>query len=88
MRTTVNIEDALLRDAKGLAARTGRSLGSVVEDALRVLLAEHEKAQRAAPEFALPTDGSGGLRPGVDLADKDAVAALLEDEHAWADAAR
>ena len=86
MRTTVNIDDAVLREAKGLALRTGRPLGSVFEDALRVLLAEHAKADRAAPEFSLPTDGAGGLRPGVDLADKDALAVLLDDE--WPDAPR
>jgi len=37
MRTTINIDDALLAQAKQVAARTGRSLTDVVEDALREL---------------------------------------------------
>ena len=35
MRTTIYIDDALLAEAKQVAARTGRSLTAVVEDALR-----------------------------------------------------
>ena len=40
MRTTVNIDDALLSQARQLAVRTSRSLGDVVDDALRLLLTE------------------------------------------------
>ncbi|MCG7611140.1 hypothetical protein BA059_18740 [Mycolicibacterium sp. (ex Dasyatis americana)] len=78
MRTTVNIDDALLAEAKVVAARTSRSLGSVVEDALREMLSR-VAGETAAPEFRLPTHGSGGLRPGVDLDDKEALAELLGD---------
>jgi hypothetical protein len=39
MRTTLDIDDTLHRRAKELAARTGRSLTSVIEDALRDALA-------------------------------------------------
>jgi hypothetical protein len=80
VRTTVNIDDTLLREVRSLAAQSGRSLGSVVEDGLRVLLAAHLEARRQAPTFHLPTDGEGGLRPGVDLGDKELLAALLDDE--------
>jgi Arc/MetJ family transcription regulator len=38
MRTTVNIDEHLLAEAKAEAARTKRSLGDVVDDALWVLL--------------------------------------------------
>lgn len=78
MRTTVNIDDRLLAEAKILAARTSRSLGSVVEDALREMLNRVADADSAA-EFRLLTHGSGGLRPGVDLDDKEALAELLGD---------
>jgi hypothetical protein len=79
MRTTVNIDDALLANAREVAARTRRSLGDVIDDALRVLFAAR------APEagsFAvtLPTYGGSGLQPGVDLDDKDALSALLDEE--------
>ncbi len=78
MRTTVTIDDELLRQAKAVAARTGRNLGDVVDDALRLLLVEKEPGGR--PDVALPTYGGSGLVPGVDLEDKDALAALLDDE--------
>lgn len=78
MRTTVNIGDNLLAEAKIVAARTSRSLGSVVEDALREML--RRIADESSPAtFRLPTHGSGGLRPGVDLDDKEALAELLGD---------
>ncbi len=78
MRTTVTIDDALLAEARQLALTTGRTLGAVVDDALRVLL--HERAADPAKPVDLPAYGGSGLRPGVDLEDKDALAALLDDE--------
>lgn len=76
MRTTVNIDDALLEQAKVVAARTHRSLGEVVNDALRVALA----APAARPaRVRLETDGGSGLQPGIDLGDKEAMAELLGD---------
>lgn len=79
MRTTVNIDEYLLAEAKILAARTSRPLGAVIDDALRTLL---RRDQIRPAEFQLPTHGSGGLRPGVDLDDKDALAELLGDDAA------
>lgn len=75
MRTTVNIDPELLAAAKLRAARTHRTVGSVIEDALRRLLIDAEQTSEPVvlPDFAY----SGGLRPGVDLYDKDAMAALL-----------
>jgi predicted transcriptional regulator len=34
MRTTLQLDDALVSEAKVLAARTGRTLSQVIEDAL------------------------------------------------------
>lgn len=81
MRTTVNIEDGLLAEAKVLAARTSRSLGSVVEDALRAML-RRDADERAHSDFRLPTHGRGGLQTGVDLDDKEALAELMGDNAA------
>jgi len=75
MRTTVNIDDELLASAKVLAARTHRTIGSVLEEALRKMLdetAEHPAAV-TLPDFSYV----GGLRPGVDLYDKESMAQLL-----------
>lgn len=76
MRTTVNINDDLLRRAKEIALRSGRPLGAIVDDALTVLMARDEGTRRS--KVRLPTDGGSGLMPGVDLEDKDALAAILD----------
>jgi hypothetical protein len=78
VRTTINISDSLLTDAKLLAARTNRSLGAIVDDALRLLL-KREKTDAPRNDWTFPTYGSGGLRPGVNLEDKEALAELLGD---------
>jgi predicted transcriptional regulator len=81
MRTTVNIDNHLLAEAKVLAAKTSRSLGAVIDDALRAML-RRDSEQAAREAFRLPTHGAGGLQPGVDLADKEALAELLGDNAA------
>lgn len=77
MRTTVNIDEHLLAAARQLAVRTHRRLGDVVDDALRLLLARAE--QGASTELDLPRYGGSGLRPGVDLEDKEGLDTLLEE---------
>lgn len=79
MRTTVDVDEHLLTQAKRAGLDAGRSLSKVVEDALRVYLAR-EQAAPGRPPVRLTTFGGSGLRPGVDLEDKDALAALLGDE--------
>lgn len=78
VRTTVNIDEHLLRRAKELAARSRRPLGEVVDDALRVLLTDRHHLAR--PDVELPTYGGSGLQPGVDLEDRESLAALLGDD--------
>jgi hypothetical protein len=86
MRTTVNIDDNLLARARQLASRSGRSLGAIIDDGLRVLLVE--RASSARGRVSLPTDGGSGLQSGVDLEDKEALAELLGDNRPPSDAAR
>ena len=87
MRTTLNIDDALLDEAKSVAARTGRSLTAVVGDALRESL--HRRHHTARQAVELPTFGAGGVQPGVNLYDSAALLDLMERDDAPAgDAAR
>jgi hypothetical protein len=79
MRTTVNIDDHLLAEAKAAASSSHRSLGSVVEDALRVFLTERMPSERSRAELSLPTGNVGALRPGIELEDKEQLAELLDD---------
>lgn len=81
MRTTVNIDDHLLAEAKVLAARTSQPLGTILDDALRAMLRTNARVD-AGRKFVLPTHGKGGLQPGVDLDDKEALAELMGDNAA------
>jgi len=77
MRTTIKIEDGLLAEAKAQAARSGRTLAAVVEDALRSSLARRGPPQQ--PSAArLPTFAGGPTRSGVDLDDGAALLDLME----------
>jgi hypothetical protein len=75
MRTTLDLDDDLLRRAKEAAARTRRPLRAVVEDALRAWLSQtHDQVHVKPVELPVSTQ-PGGLCPGVDL---DSAAALLD----------
>lgn len=73
MRTTIRLDDSLLREAKARAARAGRSLNDFIADAVRAAVRE---AARPASAVPIPVfRGGRGVRPGVSL---DGNAALLE----------
>ena len=46
MRTTVSIQDALLRMAQRLAERSGKTLSQVIEDALRAELVRGNESRK------------------------------------------
>ena len=77
MRTTININDRLLSEAKKRAADTHRTLTSVIEDALRETLARGHVKDKRGP-VNLPTFGGSGLQPGVDLDDTSALLDLMD----------
>ena len=62
MRTTLVIDDAVLRRAKTLAARSGTTLSAVVEGALRESLRE-QPTDEGTP-FVFPTYGPPAERRG------------------------
>ena len=74
MRTTIKLDDALLAEAKSIAVETNRTLGEVIEEALRERLARRRAVSRGQ-DTPLPTSGGGGLMPGVDL---DSSSSLLD----------
>jgi len=76
MRTTIRIDDRLLAEAKSRAAKTGKTLTAVVDDALRVAFAQRDLQPETAP--ALPILKGGRLLPGVDLDDSAALLELME----------
>lgn len=72
MRTTVRLDDALLRAVKAEAAKSGRTLTRVIEDALRDAL-RRRKTKGARGAVVLTTFAGKGLCPGVDLDDSSAL---------------
>jgi hypothetical protein len=66
MRTTVRIDDDLLKRAKKRAADEGRTLTSLVEEGLRLLLVERKATQRRRVSLPVSRE-TGGVLPGVDL---------------------
>lgn len=73
MRTTIRLADDLLRDAKREAASTGTTLTALIEDSLRERLYRRSEAESANEPVRLPTYGSGGVLPGIDLDDTSAL---------------
>jgi hypothetical protein len=79
MRTTVNIDEHLLAEAKAMAARGHRSLGDIIDDALRSLFVERTEHTPLTQRVVLPVGGGSGLQPGIDLEDKESLAEALGD---------
>jgi hypothetical protein len=78
MRTTLVLDDALLRQAKRRAAERDVTVSDVVNEALRESFRDAPRA--AAPPFSLVTYGQAGRRVRHEPAD---FAAELEDEDRW-----
>lgn len=80
MRTTIRIDEQLLKEVKLQATRQGKTLTAVIEEALRESLArKHDSEQRQTVQ--LPTFGGQGPLPGVDLDDSAALLDLMESPH-------
>ena len=62
MKTTLDISDPLLRDARKIAAREGTTLRALVEQGLRQVVAARKK-RRPAFKLRQVTFRGNGLRP-------------------------
>jgi plasmid stability protein len=79
MRTTLNLPDSLLEAVRRRAQEEGRTITSVVEEALRAALAT-EAERPEAP--LLPAYGSPAERFRVDPADREALWVALDADGA------
>jgi hypothetical protein len=61
MKTTIDIANPILREARKVATREGTTLRSLVEEGLRRILAE--KKRKSPFRLRLVTFGGHGLRP-------------------------
>ena len=76
MKTTLNIDDAVMRRLKEEAARRETTMSALVEAGLRLILdAEPEKQGDLPP---LPSWNAG--RELVDIADRDALYAVFDED--------
>ena len=76
MRTTLDIDDPVLREVKAIHEKEGRSMGAVVSELLVEALARRSSS-RARPSFRWTSREMNSL---VDLSDKDAVNAALDSK--------
>jgi hypothetical protein len=74
MRTTLDIDDPILREVKALQEKEGRSVGAIVSELLAEALARR-RSSRARPPFRWT---SRPMKALVDLTDKEAVYAALD----------
>ncbi len=74
MKTTLNIDDGVMVQLKQEAARQGRTMGELVETALRLFLRARREKVDVGP---LPTFKSGGHL--VDIADREALYHTMEE---------
>lgn len=75
MRTTVDIDDPILREVKSIHKKEGRSMGAVVSELLADALTRRRGSAKTRPSFIWT---SRRMKALVNLADKDAVYAALD----------
>lgn len=74
MRTTLDIDDPILREVRALHEREGRSMGTIASE----LLAEALAARRSVPNGPAFRWTSRAMNARVELTDKEAVHAILD----------
>jgi hypothetical protein len=71
-RTTVRLPEDLLNRARRKAAAEGRTLTSLIEDGLRLVVSEARKGAKRKPVLPRVSKASGGPMPGIELTDLSA----------------
>jgi hypothetical protein len=77
MRTTVDIDDPILREVKALHEKEGRSMGAIISELLADAIARRKASSSTRSTFRWT---SRPMKALIDLADKDAVYAALDAE--------
>jgi len=81
-RTTVRLPPELLRSARRKAVAEGRTLTSLIEDGLRIVVSKewHQESQRRRRPIPV-SKATGGVRPGIDLTDTSALQEMDDLEY-------
>ena len=80
MKTTLDINDRLLADAKVLAVRQRTSLTRLIEEGLQLRLRSAAGPVKARPRRIPVINGRGGLVAGVNPISNKALLGALEDD--------
>ena len=78
MRTTVRLRDDLLKRAKLRAAQEERTLTSIIEEGVALVLAKPRPRRRERVELPV-SSATGGVLPGVDLNRSSDLEAVMDD---------
>ncbi len=79
MKTTLNIDDIVMRRLRREAARRDTTMSALVEAGLRMVLADHGAAEDEAGDLPpLPSWNSGGQL--VDISNREELYRAMEDE--------
>jgi len=78
MRTTIRLDEGLLRQAKAEAQKRGETVTSLIERGLRLVLAGRPAGRRRTRVTLPVSRATGGTRPGVDLDDSSATLDRLD----------
>lgn len=76
MKTTLELPDELLIEAKKMAAEQRRPLRALVEDGLRMILRKPGPVVRRKPVKLITV--KGGLPPDLDLSNREAMSEWLQ----------
>ncbi len=78
IRTTVRLEEALISQAKREAERRGETLTALIEQGLRLILAQSRPLRQREPVKLPVSKAGGGVLPGIDLNDSAALLDIME----------
>ncbi len=76
MKTTLNIDDQVLKNAKEEAARSGITLTAFVEQALKARLLQKNEGVKYS---FTPTVVKGRKPPNVDISERDALYDVIDN---------
>jgi hypothetical protein len=80
-RTTVRLPEDLVRRAKRKAAADGRTLTALIEEGLRLVVAEKGKPGKGKRVLPRVSTATGGPKPGVDVTDFSAIQEMEDLEY-------
>lgn len=80
MKTTLNLNDQLVADAKALAAQQRTSLTRLIEEGLQMRLRANAGSAKRVPVRLPVFKGHGGLVKGVDPLSNKALLGALDDD--------